>query len=253
MYKNQSIAVIIPAYNESQSIAQVISELRALQSGLDDTLIDDIIVCDNASSDGTGDIALYEGARVVRENYRGYGAACQAAIRALKPVDIVVFVDADHSVYTDELPLLLDSVISGSDLVIGRRVSDKQEKGALTWPQRMGNYLAGRLIKLLWNETVNDLGPFRAIRYRQLLALQLKDHKFGWTVEMQLKAIQSNLTVTEIPVSCLKRAGRSKISGTLSGIMGAAHGIFGTIFRLWWRGSRELSDHSSEEKLVRRI
>ena len=233
MYKNLTVAVIIPAFNERPSIEVVINEIKALQSKDGITIVDDIVVCDNASTDDTGKIAHAAGARVIREEQRGYGNACLAAIGALGDPDVVVFVDADHSVVAAELPVLLDDIAAGSDLVIGSRVADKQENNALTLPQKVGNLLASRLIQLLWRQPVTDLGPFRAIRYPQLLSLNMQDQCFGWTVEMQVKAIQTGMRVSEVPVSTLKRIGRSKISGTVSGVIGAATGIFGMIFKLW--------------------
>lgn len=233
MYKNQTVAVVIPAFNEAASIEMVISELRALRSADDQTLVDDVVVCDNASTDGTGQIAGQSGARVVFEPRAGYGAACLAAISQLNDPDIVVFVDADHSVSVIEMPSLLDEIVAGYDLVIGSRVSHKREQDALTLPQRIGNTLASALIRLLWASPVTDLGPFRAIRYSSLNWLNMQDREYGWTVEMQVKAIQLGMCITEIPVSSLKRIGYSKISGTVRGVIGAATGIFSMIFRLW--------------------
>jgi len=235
MYKKHTVAVIIPAFNESASIECVISELQALRSSDDVPLVDDIIVCDNDSTDATGQIARHAGARVIRETQHGYGAACLAGIKTLNGPDIVVFVDADHSVSVTEMPALLSAIVAGSDVVIGSRVSNMQEKDALTLPQRTGNILASRLIRLLWGEPVTDLGPFRAIRYSSLIWLNMQDKRYGWTVEMQVKAIQAGMLITEIPVSTLKRIGHSKISGTVKGVIGAAMGIFGTIFNLWFK------------------
>ena len=233
MYKDKTVAVIIPAFNEAASIKQVITEIQLLQSIDNTPLVDDIIVCDNDSTDDTGKIAKLAGARVAHEKQRGYGAACLAAIGELKEPDIVVFVDADHSVLVTEMPDLLEGIVAGSDLVVGSRVSTKQEKGSLTLPQRIGNLLASRLIAQLWKVPVSDLGPFRAIRYTSLSWLNMQDMAYGWTVEMQVKAIQLGMIVTEVPVSNLKRIGHSKISGTVRGVVGAALGIFGMIFKLW--------------------
>lgn len=232
MYKNLTVAVIIPAFNERPSIEVVISEIKALNNSDGSNLVDDIVVCDNDSDDGTGEVAEATGARVIRESQRGYGNACLAAISALEQPDVVLFVDADHSVVATELPDLLDEIVAGNDLVIGTRVADKQENNALTLPQKMGNLMASRLIRLLWGEPVTDLGPFRAISYDKLIELEMQDQRFGWTVEMQVKAIQAGMQIREVPVSTLKRIGHSKISGTVSGVIGAATGIFGTIFKL---------------------
>jgi len=174
MYKNLTVAVIIPAFNERLSIETVISELKALEASDGSILVDDIVVCDNNSDDGTGDLAQAAGARVIFEPQSGYGSACLAAIRALRSPDVVVFVDADHSVVASELPNLLDDITSGMDLVIGTRVAEKQENHALTLPQKVGNLMASQLIRLLWGEPVTDLGPFRAIRHEKLIALEMK-------------------------------------------------------------------------------
>ncbi len=237
-YLDKSIAVVIPAYNEAQSIELVINELQALQddsnnSGKSQCLIDDIVVCDNASTDNTALKAQSAGARVVHETVQGYGAACLAAINALQQPDIVVFVDADHSVLVTETISLLDCIIEGADLAIGCRIASKQQHQALTPQQRFGNVLASYLIRLIWKQPVTDLGPFRAIKYSALKKLAMQDQRFGWTVEMQVKAIQQGFIIREMPVTSLKRIGRSKISGTVTGTIGAALGIFGMIFRLY--------------------
>ncbi len=233
MYKNRTVAVIIPAFNEEASIEYVVKEIQTLQTSDKKPLVDNIIVCDNDSNDRTGEIARQAGATVVFESQRGYGAACLTGIKALGETDIVVFVDADHSVSVAEMPTLLDPIAAGSDLVIGSRVSIRQEKGAMTLPQRIGNALASCLIRSLWDVSVTDLGPFRAIRYSSLIRLNMQDRQYGWTVEMQVKAIQSGMLIGEVPVSSLKRIGYSKISGTVKGVIGAAMGIFVTIFKLW--------------------
>jgi len=238
MYKTLTVAVIIPAFNERDSIECVLAEIKALITTDGRPLVDDIVVCDNGSDDGTGEIAQAAGARVIHESRRGYGSACLAAIASLKEPDAVVFVDGDHSVVATEIPDLLSEIVVGNDLVIGSRVADKQENSALTLPQKVGNVMASRLIRLLWGEPVTDLGPFRAIRYPQLIALDMQDQRYGWTVEMQVKAIQAKMRIAEVPVSTLKRIGVSKISGTFKGVIGAATGIFGTIFKLWLHQER---------------
>lgn len=242
MYYSKTVAAVIPAHNEQASIRTVVSELKAL-SGPDSTpLFDDIVVCDNASSDLTAKQATRTGARVVYEAQMGYGAACLAAIAQLNNPDIVVFVDADHSVVADEVFHLLAPLRKGADLVIGSRALGRSEPEALTWPQRIGNWLASHTIGLLWRYKVTDLGPFRAICYQSLKRLQMQDQRYGWTVEMQVKAIQYSMVVVEVPVTSLKRIGKSKISGTLKGCIGAALGIFGTIFKLHVQEKRSLLD-----------
>jgi glycosyltransferase involved in cell wall biosynthesis len=250
MYKMQTVAVVIPALNEANSIRNVVRELRSLNNN-NQPLVDDIVVCDNGSTDNTFSMAQSAGARVVEESERGYGAACLAALEALKSPDIVVFVDADHSIVVQEIYALLDNIISGADLVVGSRVSNLREAKALNLPQRVGNFMASRLIQFLWRYPVSDLGPFRAIKYPCLLQLNMQDKRYGWTVEMQVKAIINKMIVIEVPVSSLKRIGKSKISGTLSGVIGAATGIFGMIFTLWTqRGSIKIQKNTKESRTI---
>ncbi|MFK8019784.1 MAG: glycosyltransferase family 2 protein [Pseudomonadales bacterium] len=236
MYKQQKVAVILPMLNEAPGIDSVLQALLALGNERDETLVDDIIVCDNGSDDGSPLIAQAAGARVVYESQKGYGAACSKAISALRSPDIVVFVDADRSVKVSEIHLLLDKLVSlngdAYDLVIGSRTLGTCEKYSLTPAQRVGNHLASHLIQWRWRHPVSDLGPFRAIKYHQLLLLHMQDRRYGWTVEMQVKAIQQGLRVCEVPVSNLRRAGKSKISGTLLGTLGAGAGIIGMIWKL---------------------
>ena len=198
-------------------------------------VVDQIIVADNGSTDETAAIAATCGALVVEEPERGYGAACLAALAAPEERDLVVFVDGDHSVVAHELPSLLHPLCNGADLVIGSRTLGQCEKGALSIPQEFGNKLAIALMKLLWRRNVTDLGPFRAATHKALTSMHMSDRKFGWTVEMQIRAFQLSLTTVEVPVTTLRRIGKSKISGTVSGVIGAAHGILGTIGKLYWR------------------
>ena len=204
-------------------------------SGTPTTVVDRIVVGDNGSADNTAAIATASGAMVMSEPERGYGAACLAALAAPVEKDIIVFVDGDHSVVVQELPTLLKSIIDGADLVIGSRTRGHCEKNALTAPQIIGNRLATALMRLLWRENVTDLGPFRAITQNALLELEMCDRQFGWTVEMQVKALQRSMNIVEVPVSTKRRIGRSKVSGTVKGVIGAAHGILGTIGKLYWR------------------
>ncbi len=240
MYKENTISVIIPAHNEARSIGQVVGDLLSLKNNGDARLIDDIVVCDNASTDQTHRIAKDAGARVVYEATPGYGSACLAAIAALNTTDIVIFIDGDASVNVNEVPLLLNSVIDGADLVIGTRVINQQEPGSLLPQQRFGNTLATYLIRSFWSVSVTDLGPFRAIPYKTLLQLSMSDQRFGWTVEMQIKSIQQGLNIVECPVSTRKRIGHSKISGTLKGTTLACLDIFSTIFKLRWKQTQQL-------------
>jgi len=204
-------------------------------SGSLSRVVDQIVVCDNGSTDDTASIAFASGAIVVKEPGRGYGSACLAALAAPVDKDFIVFVDADHSVVATELPTLLQPLLNGADLVIGSRTLGHCEKGALSVPQAFGNRLASALMRLLWRGQVTDLGPFRAVTNTALTAMHMSDKKFGWTVEMQIRAFQLSLTTAEVPVSTRRRIGKSKISGTVRGVLGAAHGILGTIGKLYWR------------------
>lgn len=223
MRKNHKVSVIIPALNEEESIGKVIKAIPKW--------VDEIIVVDNGSTDQTNKFASDSGARVLFELKRGYGAACLKGIASLKFQDIIVFLDGDYSDYPEEMHLLVDPIISGrANLVIGSRKLGNKEKGALTVQARFGNWLACRLIRLRWGVIYSDLGPFRAIRYHDLISLAMQDTNYGWTVEMQLKAAIRNLKFREVPVSYRKRVGKSKVSGTIKGVVGAGYKILGTIF-----------------------
>lgn len=223
MRNDHTIAVIIPVLNEEASIGRVIDDIPAW--------IDDIIVVDNGSTDATAQVAADRGARVVSEPQRGYGAACLRGIAALNAPDIVVFLDGDYSDYPEEMPFLVDPVIQGEvDLMIGSRARGTREPGALTPQAAFGNWLATRLIRLFWGIQYTDLGPFRAIRYRTLMELDMADRDYGWTVEMQIKAALHAVPADEVPVSYRQRKGVSKVSGTVRGVIGAGYKILSTIF-----------------------
>jgi len=221
------IALVIPALNEEQALARVLDELPP-------GLFARVIVVDNGSRDSTPLVARARGAQVISEPRRGYGRACLAGLAALDPAtDIVVFMDADGSDVPAEAELLVAPLLRGeADLVIGSRVQGRAEPGSLGRLQRWGNRLATALIQLLYGFRYTDLGPFRAVLHARLMALQCKDTNFGWTVEMQLKALRRGLRVQEIPVSYRRRIGQSKISGTLTGATRAGVKILWMIFRL---------------------
>lgn len=225
MYHECAVAVIIPALNEAEAIGKVIAAVP--------DWVDDILVADNGSTDGTGGVAVEAGARVVSEPRRGYGSACLAALAALtRPhlPDVVVFLDGDYSDHPEEMSRLVDPIARGeADLVIGSRVLGTCERGALTVTQRFGNWLSCALIRLFWGARHTDLGPFRAIRRDCLDRLDMRDPDYGWTVEMQVKAAQRQLRTVEVPVCYRPRIGQSKVSGTLRGVWGAGTKILYTI------------------------
>lgn len=226
------IDAIIPALDEASSVGLV---LDALPRGL----LRRVVVVDNGSADATADVASAHGATVVREPRRGYGAACLKGIEALDadPPDVVLFLDADLSDDPSEAPELIRPILEGrADLVIGSRVTGRRERGAMTPHARFGNWLATRLLRVLYRVRYTDLGPFRAIRFDALKRLGMKDRDFGWTVEMQVKAARHGLRHDEVPVRYRRRVGRSKISGTVLGSLRAGAKIIGTIGADYLRG-----------------
>jgi len=238
MYFNKRVCVIIPAKDEQPSIALVVGALKKLRF-INTPVIDEIIVCDNGSKDLTAETARTAGATVVYQASAGYGIACLTAMKALpKSCDIVLFVDGDHAFKAEQCLDLLAEMITGADMVIGSRVLGKREPGALTGPQMAGNWVASLLIKWIWKQQVTDLGPFRAISYPALQQINMLDHTFGWTVEMQIKMIMHNFTTVEKAVDTRVRIGVSKISGTLKGSIGAGIGILSMIAKLWWQHKR---------------
>lgn len=219
------ISVIIPALNEMQSIGFVIGDIPR-------DLATDIIVVDNGSTDATAEVARQTGARVVAERQRGYGAACLAGIAAAAQPDIIAFLDGDYSDYPEELRQLVAPILAGkADLVIGSRMAGSDARRILPPQAYWGNRLATFLLRLLYGYRFTDLGPFRAIRAESLKALAMCDRNFGWTIEMQIKAVQRGLRIREIPVNYRTRIGASKISGTLTGSIQAGLKILYTIAR----------------------
>ena len=222
---NTITKVIIPAYNEEKSIAKVIQDLPSS--------VDEIVVVSNNSSDETLDVAKKAGATVLTEKRRGYGYACLKGIsyiksQSIKP-DIIVFLDGDYSDYPNELNKLIAPITNEDfDFVLGARSKKLREKGSMTIPQIFGNWLATSLMAFFFNSKFTDLGPFRAIKYNKLIDLNMKDKTYGWTVEMQLKAIKRNYLYKEIHVKYRNRIGISKVSGTLKGT------IFAGIKILYW-------------------
>ena len=234
-----TVGVVVPARDEEQSIGSVVVDLLALRDEDGARVVDDFVVCDNGSTDATATRAREAGARTVRQETPGYGLACLTAIAALRPVDVVLFTDGDRSFEGAQGLRLLEAVAGGADLAIGSRTLGRREPGALSLPQIAGNRVASLLIRLLWGVAVTDLGPYRAIRAEALRRLEMQDRTYGWTVEMQVKAIQHGMRVVEVPVDALRRRfGRSKVGGTLRGVVGAGVGILSMIARLRWREAR---------------
>lgn len=225
------INVIIPAYNEEQSIAKVIRDVPSL--------VDEVIVVNNNSTDATAQVATAAGATVLHEPRPGYGNACLKGIAyaAAKPAasrpDIIVFLDGDYSDYPEELPNVIQPILNGqADMVIGSRALGKREKGAMMPQQVFGNWLATTLLRWLYGARFTDLGPFRAIRLQTLLQLNMQDRTYGWTVEMQAKAAKQRVPYAEVPVDYRKRIGYSKVSGTVKGTIMAGYKIIFTIFKV---------------------
>lgn len=229
---NPVVDVIIPVYNEAESIGKVIEDIP-MQA------IRHVIVCNNGSTDLTAEVAAKKGAIVVYEPNKGYGNAClkgmeYIALQKEKP-DIIVFIDGDYSDFPQEMTELIRPIHENSvDLVIGSRAKGVKENGAMMPQQIFGNWLATTLIKIIYNYHFTDLGPFRAIKYDQLVAMQMADKTYGWTVEMQVKASKMKMKTVEVPVSYRKRIGESKVSGTIKGTILAGYKILWTIFKLIW-------------------
>jgi glycosyltransferase involved in cell wall biosynthesis len=225
---NPVIKVIIPAYNEAESIGLVIKDIPAI--------VDEIIVVSNNSTDTTEKVAKATGATVLKEPRKGYGYACLEGMRYVAekeiPPDIIVFLDGDYSDYPEQLTELIAPIIERDiDFAIGARVASLRENGAMTLPQKFGNWLATSLMSLFFGATFTDLGPFRAIKYKKLVALEMEDKTYGWTVEMQLKALKKKYTYVEIPMKYRNRIGVSKVSGTVKGAIFAGIKILGWIFK----------------------
>ena len=223
-----NIKVIIPAFNEEASIPLVINDIPSIVS--------EVIVVSNNSTDDTEINAKNAGATVLVEQQKGYGYACLKGMTYIanqnEQIDIIVFLDGDYSDYPEELTKLVDPILNENiDFVVGARVKELREEGSMTVPQIFGNWLATSLMKLFFRSTFTDLGPFRAIKYQKLLDLKMEDKTYGWTVEMQLKALKQKLSYREIPVNYRNRIGVSKVSGTIKGAIFAGVKILSWIFK----------------------
>jgi glycosyltransferase involved in cell wall biosynthesis len=226
------VSVIIPTHNEARAIGRVLADLPA-------DLVTEVIVVDSNSTDGTPEIAGRAGARVVSEQRRGYGQACLTGVACASSPDVVVFLDGDYSDRPAELPLLLAPISEGhADITLGSRLAGPRMPGALPWHSAFGNRLAAGLISLLFQQRITDLGPFRAARADVFRVLALEETTYGWAVEMILKGALRGFRIVEVPVSYHPRIGKSKISGTISGTLGAAWFIFTRILRYYLRQRR---------------
>ena len=225
--------VIIPAFNEARAIAQVIGDVP--------DEVDEVVVVNNASTDETEDNARTAGATVLTEPRQGYGFACLRGIEyaeARQP-DVVVFLDGDYSDHPDEMTRLLRPIEGGeADFVVGSRIRGESEPGAMLPQAQIGNRVACTLMRWIWGAEYTDLGPFRAIRFADLLALDMQDQTYGWTIEMQIKAVEAGLRIREVPVSYRKRVGVSKITGTIAGTVKASAKILWTIGRFAFAAAR---------------
>lgn len=229
------VAVVIPALNEAAALPRVLTAIP--------DYVTLVVVADNGSTDGTGDVARTHGATVVAEPVRGYGRACLTALAALPAsIDVVVFLDGDASDVPQEMTRLLAPIAEGrADFVVGSRTTGRREAGSLTPQQIFGNGLACMLIRLIWGQRFTDLGPFRAIRTDALALLGMSDKDYGWTVEMQVRAARRGIRSLEVPVSYRRRIGVSKVSGTIRGVIGAGTKILYVIGRetfSHWRHGR---------------
>jgi len=226
------VSVVIPTHNEAQAIGRVLADLPS-------HLVAEVLVVDSGSTDGTPDLARSMGARIIQEPRRGYGRACLTGLANTDNPDVVVFLDGDYSDRPAELPIILAPILEGrADITLGSRLSGKRNAGALPWHQSFGNRLAAGLIGLLYGVKVSDLGPFRAGRADVLRSLNLEEPTYGWAVEMILKGAVGRFRIVEVPVSYYPRIGKSKISGTLKGTVGAAWFILSRIARYYSRRRR---------------
>ncbi|TQV88126.1 glycosyltransferase family 2 protein [Aliikangiella coralliicola] len=247
MYRGRRVSAVIPALNEQLAIGKVVQQLNSLKNANGLKIIDDVIVCDNGSNDNTAQVAEQSGARVIQQATPGYGIACLTALSIVKPCEIILFVDGDDSCFIEQTTSLLAGIVNGDNLAIGSRVKGNVEKGALTSIQKFGNALAAFLIRRLWHYDITDLGPFRAIKTSTLKKLDMQDQTFGWTVEMQIKAIQLGFKISEYPVDSKVRIGQSKISGTIKGSIKAGFSILTMIAKLRLMQRKTLAKFALED------
>lgn len=227
-FSELQIDVLIPAFNEENAVGKVIAAIPSFARN--------IVVVNNNSNDDTRKVASEAGAIVLDEPQKGYGKACLKGMEYLNDLetapDIVVFLDADYSDYPEEMHQLIQVLVAGNyDMVIGSRARGNKEKGSMTFPQVFGNWLATWLMRWMFSAEFTDLGPFRAIRWNELKQLEMQDQDYGWTIEMQIKAVKLGLRYTEVPVNYRQRIGVSKVSGTIHGVVGAGYKILWTLWK----------------------
>lgn len=222
------VDVLIPAFNEEKSIVHVIHDIPSF--------VRNIVVVNNNSTDNTKQVAQKAGAIVLDEPIMGYGRACLTGMRFLESLaqepEILVFLDGDYSDYPEQMHELIQPIVEKDiDFVLGSRAKGKREFGSMTLPQVFGNWLSTSLMRWRFGTSYSDLGPFRAIKWQKLKALNMIDQNYGWTIEMQIKAVKQGLTYMEVPVDYRKRIGVSKVSGTVKGVFGAGYKILWTIWK----------------------
>jgi glycosyltransferase involved in cell wall biosynthesis len=210
--------VILPALNEAACIGEVVRQV--LQQN-----VARVIVVDNGSTDETARVAHDAGAFVISETRRGYGYACAAGVNAARDADVIVFMDADGSFLASELPRLLEPIQQQrADLVLGARVAEKMQAGAMPPQQKFGNALTAFLVRALYKIRITDVGPYRAVKRELVDALHLQEMTYGYPTEMIVKAARQKARIVEVPVSYrARRAGQSKVSGTLRGTLFAGY------------------------------
>jgi glycosyltransferase involved in cell wall biosynthesis len=221
------IDVLIPAFNEEKSIGKVINDIPSY--------VRNVVVVNNGSTDDTVETAKAYGAIVLDEPIKGYGRACLRGIDYLKqintPPDVLVFLDGDYSDYPEQMDRLIEKIVEGMDMVLGSRELGNRNRGSMTLPQIFGNALATFLMHKIYGYKFTDLGPFRAVVWEKLMRLNMQDQNYGWTIEMQIKAVKQGMRVKEVPVDYRQRIGVSKVSGTIKGVIGAGYKILFTIWK----------------------
>lgn len=231
----KKVAIVIPALNEEAAIHQLLAELPQ-------DFAQWVIVVDNGSTDATAAVAQKSGAIVTTEPKRGYGRACLKGFKTACSLgaEIVIFMDGDGSDDPIDLPMMLKPISEGrADFVIGSRVSELAERGAVPVQARLGNWLVSRLIRLLYGVSLHDIGSFRVVRCSLLETIVMHEMTYGWPVEMLVKTARAHYRILELPIHYRRRShGRSKVAGTLSGSIKTAYSMLSTTLR--YTGTRRI-------------